>query len=129
MSAASSSSIDYADMFNRKLGEFLSDLEAIGIDSVPEYPMLKASAQMMAKIDKSKMPIVFHTFVLKQYEQQILAQDEAFFLDQQFANNTNDFAIVSAIKKIWSTLDNVNKSAIWAHLRVLTVLCKKSLAA
>ncbi len=122
-------SIDYADMFNRKLGEFLSDLEAIGIDSVPEYPMLKASAQMMAKFDKSKMPIIFNSFVLNQYESQIMAQDEAFFLDQQFTNNTNDFAIVSAIKKIWSSLDDVNKNAIWAHLRVLTVLCKKCTSA
>ena len=122
-------SIDYADMFNRKLAEFLTDLEAIGIESVPEYPLLKTSAQMMAKIDKTKMPVVFHTFVLQQYEAQIMAQDEEFFLDrQQFSNNANDFAIVSAIKTIWSSLDDVNKNAIWAHLRVLTVLCRKSIA-
>lgn len=116
--------MDNADMFNRKLADFLDDLEAIGINSVAEYPMLKASCSLLAQMDKSRPAQIFFRYILSPYEDQIATCDEQFFLSEQLTE-TKDMAIVNAIRQIWKNLDSGNKAAIWKHMQVLMVLSRR----
>jgi hypothetical protein len=121
--------IDHAELFNRKLNDFIEDLEAIGMHNrVTEYPMLKASCAFLAQMDKQRPAHYFHTYVLVPYEEQIKKRDEQFFLSQPLGCE-RDMAIVNVIRQIWRTLDETNKNAIWQHLQVLTVLSRRVLAA
>lgn len=119
--------MDYAQLFNRKLAEFLTDMEAVGIqERVPEYAVIKASIQFMAQMDASHMPASFHAHVVQRYEDQILRRDEAFFLTESYQDVAHHLAVVDAIKRMWTTLDDDNKQAIWKHLQVLTLLSKRA---
>jgi len=117
--------MDYAELFNRKLNDFLEDLEAIGIRSVADYPLLKASCQLLASVDKARPADMFLRYVVGPYEDQIVRRNEDFFLKETYKSVSADMAIVNAIKQIWSTLDLHNKDAIWQHMLVLMVLSKK----
>lgn len=117
-----SNAATYAELFNRKMHEFFEDLEVIGITEVQEYPLLKASCQVMASIDKRHPPEMFLKYVVGPYETQITSQDEAFFMQDNAIPGVSDMPLVHAIKQIWSTLDDHNKSAVWKHMQVLTAL-------
>jgi hypothetical protein len=117
--------MDYADLFNRKLQEFFQDLEEVGIERVQEYPLLKASSQLLASMDKQRPAEVYNKYVAVPYEVQITNRDETFFWNESFSN-VKDVAIVHAIKQIWQTLDDANKDAIWKHLQVLLILARKA---
>jgi hypothetical protein len=118
--------MDFAELFNRKMNDFLEDLEIIGITRVQEYPLLKTSCQFLASVDKHRPPDIFYKYVVSNYERYIVEKDEAFFLQESSFPGMSDVGIVDAIKQIWTTLDNVNKEAVWKHLQVLTVLARKS---
>jgi hypothetical protein len=124
MMHAASASVDFADVFNKKLTEFLIDLESVGITRVKEYPMLKMSLLALAHVDKSKPAKGFLKYVVGPYESQIVQRDDAFFMSQDFST-VSDMAIVGAIKQIWTTLEDNNKDAIWRHVQLLTALCKR----
>lgn len=117
-------SVDPADLFNRKLNDFLEDLEQIGIQNVQEYPLLKTSCQMLASIDKKRPAEMFHKYVVGPYEKQITDRNEEFFWNETYGSN-NSMLIVQAIKQIWKTLDDDNKEAVWKHMQVLMVISRK----
>ena len=118
------SGVDYADVFNKKLGEFFEDLEQIGINNVQDYPLMKASCQFLASVDKRRPAEMFHKYVVGPYQAQITDRDEEFFWNESY-NSVSDMAIVNAIKHIWKTLDDTNKNAVWMHMQVLMVLARK----
>jgi hypothetical protein len=119
---------DASELFNRSFVDFMEDLEAIGIDKVPEYPMLKASAELIAQIDKHKPASMFYRYVVKLYEEQIMRCDEDFFLTEQLSDQQN-MPLVGAIKHIWRSLTDGNKTAVWRHMRVLVVLSRSAAGA
>lgn len=115
---------DY-DLFNRSFANFLEDLEAIGIETLPEYPMLRASCELLAQIDKKKPAQMLYTYITVPYEEQLLRCDEEFFLTTQLTAQDN-MPLVRAIQLIWRELNESNKTAVWRHMHVLLVLSRRA---
>lgn len=120
---------DHAELFNRKLTEFLDDLEAIGIDRLPDYALFKTSTSLLMTVDKRRPAAMFCDYIATPYEQYIVARDDKFFLADSFTHpHGGNTSIVDMIKQMWATLQPANQDAIWSHLQVLTVLAKRARA-
>ena len=102
--------------FNEMMSSFLDEL----VQTFPEEGSMKkyqASFDIMRKANPRK---VVETFMASasQYNAQIMAKDEKFFLD-----NGIDFLDALNIKKWWnSDLSENTKGAIWQYLQTLMIL-------
>lgn len=114
-----------ADLFNRKLRDFMLDLESIGIDQVPDYPLFRSSVNLLVSIDPRRPASLFHQYVVKPFGQQILSRDEGFFIESESLGPNTSMPIVSMIKGLWSKLSGRDKDAVWGHFQVLTVLSNR----
>jgi hypothetical protein len=114
-------------LFNRKLIDFLVDLEGPVQGKLPSYTTLLASVKALSKIDEAQNQIVFDRYVARPYEDKILAKDERFFMgtDYGMTQSADSMGIVSILKAVWADLGPDDKEAIWAHLKVLVVLNRR----
>lgn len=122
-------SVSPAELFNRKLIDFLTDLRPV-IGTLPEYTLALASAKMMAAADVRQNQLMFDTYVITPYEQRILSRDETFFMEQY--DDPTNVGLVQLLKAAWSTMSPCDRDAVWSHLQVLVVLnrrCKASKSA
>ena len=102
--------------FNDMMGNFLDEL----VQTFPEEGGMKkyqASFDIMRKANPRKCVEAFMTSA-SQYNSQIMAKDEKFFLD-----NNIDFLDALNIKKWWNAnLSENTKGAIWQYLQTLMIL-------
>ena len=102
--------------FNEMMANFLDEL----VQTFPEEKCMKkyqVSFDIMKKANPRKCVDAFMTSAA-QYNQQIMAKDERFFLD-----NDIDFLDAMNIKKWWTDdLSTNTKGAIWQYLQTLTIL-------
>ena len=123
-------------MFNEKLLDFLEDLRPI-LHTVPAYTLMSSSIKWVCQFDPIKNYELFHKHVMIPYGERIAARDENFFLEDMtvphmptsmdFGNGGGSgMGIVSLLRDVWkSQLGDADKAAVWAHLDVLQILCKR----
>jgi hypothetical protein len=114
----------WVSCFNSRLDEFLKDL----ISSYPndkDFLMFKQSFNMIKLVDDSKPAFLFKIYTMN-YVDQILQNDEKFFLDHDFkdelnSSDNNNFSseMLVKLKSYWQTMSNENKTVIWKYLNLL----------
>jgi hypothetical protein len=113
-------------MFNNKLLDFVDDLRGI-IGHVPEYKLIATSVKFLAQFQETQNQAVFDRYVAEPYSSFIRGRDEAFFLDEQYADVSG--GVVALLKSVWTSIGDDDKDAVWAHLHVLLVLNDRCKAA
>jgi hypothetical protein len=116
--------------FNTKLEEFLKDLILTYPDD-KDFVMFKQSFNLLKLVDDRKPVQMFAVYAPK-YREQILKQDETFFLYHDFKeefDNINDsnlsLNILIKLKNYWSQMNSENKGIIWKYLNILFKLNDK----
>lgn len=114
------------ELFNAKLFEFVSDL-GTAFPDVQDFKICKSALGMAMNLGPDKPHKIFHQFVVMPYEQHIMVQDEAFFLQQDFREvlADGDFDIVDRIRGVWKRMTDKDKENVWKYLQVLLVLDRK----
>ena len=90
------------------------------------YRMVIASAIM---VNPTWVQSQFHQRVALVYGDRLLAKDDSFFLDHDYAEvkdtHPNAETIIQKIKECWSTLSAENRDIVWKYIRILVHLCRK----
>ena len=119
---------DYYEVFNIKLQEFLNDLRH-SFPDITDINLLSSSFMFLKNFHPKLPQQIFHEHVAKQFAEQILENDESFFLNydyQSISNELNiDLDIVGRIKQIWTELNEDNKDAIWKYMKILVLINRK----
>lgn len=116
------SEIDYTDIFNTKLLEFLGELRT-SFPQVQQFEMYENLTKGCIMMSKTTALNIFHTTVVIPYGTSIDKKDETFILAQTFDNANQSF--VSLLKGVWADLDEDNKANVWKHVRLLVALSRK----
>lgn len=111
------------ELFNRKLADFLEDLHCV-VGHLPEYTLLSSSVKWLTQYDETRNQKLFDMYVSAKYEDYILQHDEQFFLSTDYSD-VGDMNLVHMLKRVWSTLSDKDKEAIWVHLHVLAILNRR----
>jgi hypothetical protein len=111
------------ELFNRKLADFLEDLHCV-VGHLPEYTLLSSSVKWLTQYDVTRNQKLFDMYVSAKYEDYILQHDEQFFLSTDYSD-VGDMNLVHMLKRVWSTLTDKDKEAIWVHLHVLAILNRR----
>ena len=118
----------YYESFNNKLNEFLNDLHTT-FPEMTDIKVLKSGLQFAKTMDVKMAQTMFDKHVAAKYEDQILKQNETFFLNETYTHIANahgiDLDIIGRLKDVWSTMDDSNREIIWKYLKVLVLLNKK----
>ena len=128
--------VDYFDLFNRKLYEFMDDLIYICPDVERQFTVFKDVLGWAIAADKSYPSGIFESTVTVPYGDQIKQRDEKFFLKEAY-NEYNDMYksyytdlnIVEKLKNVWTTLNDHNKKTVWQYFDVLVELSNRTKAA
>lgn len=121
--------VDYYDLFNRKLYEFLEDLIYISPDMERQFTVFKDVLGWAIAVNKTYPCGIFESTVLDPYHDQIKNRDEQFFLKEKYETYNeyyksyyNELNIVEKLKNVWRTLDDHNKETVWQYMDVLLQL-------
>jgi len=118
--------VDYFQVFNNKVLEFLDDVKNIHPDT-QKFTVYENILRTTIQFN-NKLPLqLFHTNVYVPYGTYIEKKDEAFLLNTDYEGTQND-ELVKMIKSIWTTLSDNNKEAIWNYLRVFIAIDKRTFA-
>lgn len=116
------SEIDYLDIFNNKLLEFLGELRT-SFPQVQQFEMYENLTKGCIMMSKTTANNIFHSTVVKPFGGSIDKKDETFILNQSFDNADQSF--VSILKGVWTELDGENKENVWKYVRLLVMLSRK----
>jgi hypothetical protein len=114
---------DNIKRFNKYAKEFFKELNKM----FPDDAVTKIALQSfnILKSMNKKMPCeYFFDNVVKLYEQDILDKIP-FFVSDTFDIPITFPIILTKLKEVWQVLDAKSKIALWDHITVLLVLCKK----
>lgn len=117
--------MDTVDIFNE---HFLNLV--IGIGKACNKPLIVNNIDLLKNDLKKNRERIINYFVLYvlKYKEQIDNQDENFFLNNSFKNDTNNDDILNKIlefKNIWTDLDNDNKKTVMTYMILLCNLSQK----
>jgi hypothetical protein len=123
--------VDPHELFNRKMQDFIEDLEPL-LRHLPEYQLLAKSTQLLWAMNARQNQHLFHEWVVVPFDTQIRARDEEFFLRVEVSSSvpSSGVGVVSMLRNEWRGLSANDKAAVWSHLQVLVVLsarCKQPL--
>lgn len=125
--------VDYYDLFNRKLSEFMDDLILVCPDMERTFTVFKDVLGWAIAVDKRYPCGIFESTVLVPYGDQIKQRDEKFFLAEAYTTYNdmykhyyNDLNIVEKLKGIWKTLNEHNKKTVWQYMDVLLELARRT---
>lgn len=127
-------SVDYFDLFNRKLNEFMDDLIMICPPEMErQFTIFKDVLKWAIAFNKTYPCEIFESTVIKPFGHQIKERNEEFFLretyetyNSYYKNYYNDLNIVEKLKNVWNTLDNHNRKIVWQYFDVLVVLAERT---
>jgi hypothetical protein len=114
--------------FNKKLGEFISDL----IRAFPDdrnFKSFQASLNLVRNFDERKPQYVFHKYVVDVYRDRILSKDEQFFLENNYQEvQSEDITgeLIHQLKGYWANLSDENKAIVWDYLCMLVKISDKA---
>lgn len=116
-------------IFNSKLIGFFEDLA----ETFPEEKDIKSALEMLQFAKKSTPTMIlsmFVEYVQKPLHEHIMKEDENAIIEFARASITTQFNEISPalmiFDKHWSTLSDVNRQAIWKHLKVLVLLAERA---
>jgi hypothetical protein len=104
-------SVSYVKIFNQIIDEFFNEL----IDIFPEEPKIKVRYtlfQTICKANAKKPAIEFMTKSIP-YLEKIAMRDEQFFISP----DTPGFLQALNVEKIWNTVSDNTKTAIWKYIQ------------
>ena len=122
--------MDLYDVFNQQLKDFIADVSAV-------YPDIKGMTPVInlaMGLEKTTPATMFSRMVAHKFGDRIAKKDESFFLEYSFSDEVSSSAgvlpglgldIVGQLKNVYQTLQPSNKEAVWKHLQVLVLLCKR----
>lgn len=120
----------FYDIFNEKTEEFLKELSTSFPDIV-QFSHFKTGFMFLKSFDRKQPQSIFNTYVYVPYKDKILAQDEGFFLtndyDIQSDSKESWVQFIDNIRAVWTGLSDANKDVIWKYFKVLVVLNEKCL--
>ena len=131
---AMATSIDYYDLFNRKIHEFMDDLISICPPEMErQFTIFKDVLRWAIALHKTYPCEIFESTVIKPFEDHIRNRNEEFFLTESYTtyneyykNYYNDLNIVEQLKTVWKTLNPHNKNIVWQYFDVLVVLAQRT---
>jgi hypothetical protein len=111
-------------LFNRKMNEFLQDLQQTFHNhrQGQSFAECRAWANLSTKIDERTLQRYFARYVAQPYGHLIRARNDAFFLEHDFAKEKLELTLLEDLKSLWSSMTEDNKEAIWNHLNLLVAL-------
>ena len=112
----------FTERFNKTLFAFFKQIIAIYPD-VKEFKSLRAQLRMALTANNSLAITHFHQQLVLKYKQQILKQDESFFLDFDLSGTV--LADLNHLKNVYIGSSDSTKQAIWKYVKVLTLLSSK----
>ena len=118
--------MDPYHLLNLKLQEFVDDLLA-SYPGVTDIRVMKTMLNLTVAMDIKLPQDMFNRCVVIPYEQQILAKDECFFLEEAYDPQYADINIIEKLKGIWKTLPAEDKEIVWKYFQVLLVLNRRCL--
>jgi len=103
-------SVSYVKIFNQIIDEFFNEL----IDIFPEEPKIKVQYTLFQTIIKAnaKKPAVEFMTKSIPYLEKIAMHDEQFFISP----DTPQFLQALNVEKIWKTVSENTKTAIWKYI-------------
>ncbi len=124
----SSSRLNLTAFLNR-LDTFINEM----IETYPEQAKRLRTAQRAYSLMRDNNPALvcrmFRKHVVAAYEVQIMSKDETFIkvgVETQLKTDFPEFYdMFQPCVAIWDTMTDTSKDALWKHLQVLLVLCKR----
>lgn len=112
----------FTTMFNKQLKTFFKQITDI-YPEIKEIKSMKGQLNMALIADETIAIANFYTHLVTKYENQILSQDEQFFLDFDLTGTA--LADLNHLKNVYQQASPNTKTCIWKYVRVLTLLSKK----
>lgn len=116
-------------LFNNKLIDFFQEL----YDTYPEERAIKSAIETLQgakKINPRLILDLFIEYVTKPLRDPILAEDEATvisFAKSAISTQFNEISPALMIfDKLWPSMSDGNREAIWKHMKVLVLLSEKA---
>ena len=111
---------------------FINQICSLNAELVDMYPddldirVCKNTIDTVKKLNPKMIVDAFYNHVYS-YKTQIMAKDEAFFIDMNYNALIKDdnMSVVSNLKKYWSSMSDETKDCMWQYFGVLIVLCEK----
>lgn len=120
--------MNYLDQFNDTFAELVDDLIRV-FPSDGDFRMYKLAIQGASFADRSLVQSVFHERVSIVYGDRILARDEAFFIDNDYADMKQEFSqaekLIQKLKNCWINLTADQRDIVWKYMRILVLLDRK----
>jgi uncharacterized protein YheU (UPF0270 family) len=121
--------LDFYNLFNEKMLEFARDLCNV-FSNISEFTRFRSGVLMLQNLEPKTLENIFRTYVLSKYKDQILNQDESFFLDHTefdiYSQRTDYWlSLIEQLKEMWKTLDQDNKAIVWKYFHVLIIISDK----
>ena len=110
------------DKFNKTIFEFFTNITKV-------YPDMKIFTELKAKLrvalmsDDTLAINNFYSHVTKKYKQQILKEDEEFFLSFDLTGTVLED--LNCLKEVWLVATPNTKKSIWKYVKILLVLSQK----
>lgn len=108
--------------FNKTLFDFFKQIIAIYPD-VKVFYQLRTQLRMGLTTNEKLAITNFYTHLVKEYKQQILSQDESFFLDFDLTGTV--LSDLNYLKVVFKDATPNTKVALWKYVKVLTILSEK----
>lgn len=120
--------MDYRGQFNDTLVELVDDLIRV-FPQDSDFRMYKLALQGAMIANNSMVHSIFRERVCLVYGERIIARDEQFFVNNNYAEMKEEFSqadqLITKLKNCWSSLKEEERDVIWKYLRVLILLDRK----
>lgn len=120
--------MDYKGQFNDTLVELVDDLIRV-FPQDSDFRMYKLALQGAMIADNDMVHSIFRERVCKIYGERIIARDEQFFVNNNYAEMKQEFSqadqLITKLKNCWSSLNEQQREVIWKYLRVLVLLDRR----
>ena len=113
---------DHYKRFNKYTKQLYKEL----LKLFPKDPILTLASTsfiIMKQLNKQSPAEFFHKSITTPYAEDIMNK-QTFFLEESFNIPICD-GFNKKVKDTWAVLDEANRTALWDHMHVLLVLCKK----
>lgn len=113
------------DKFNNTFVDFIDDLcTAYPTDGDLRMYKLMLSTALMA--DDMNVQTYFHKHVVLNYQNQIAAENDAFFIEKDYSAVANKMSgaqqLIDKLKHYWRDMTDDNRKIVWRYMKVLVIL-------
>jgi hypothetical protein len=109
--------------FNTTINNLFDDLAKLYPDN-KMFIVNKEKFNMLIKYNAKKFMNEFYTHLYK-YKNEIINEDENFFLEKISNLENNNLKQIIDLKDLWINLNNDNKKTLWLYFQVLITLIDK----